>query len=437
MLQYLNLSSASSEQRNIMNALDKSQAIIHFDISGKIQWANKNFLDTMGYSLEEIVGRHHSGFVEPEYAASKEYKEFWDNLRNGQFQAAQYRRLGKGGKEIWIQASYNPICGADGKPYKIVKFASNITPSVTKTKQSFDRVQALISFMPDGTIIDANENFLKSTGYQLDEIKGRHHSMFCDGAYVQSPDYKEFWNALNRGELQTGEFRRFGKNNQEIWLQASYTVQYDNNGKITGVIKYASDISRQKMATMETNETIGAITGSVQELTTSIADISRSMGMARDAVHTVQNYTDSANHSVAQLMKSAKAMGEVSNLIQNISGQINLLALNAAIEAARAGDAGRGFAVVADEVKRLASQAEDSTGKINEEIDGIQSIANEVARAITQIQESIQGLVESATTVAAATEEQSVVTAGIADNMTKVTHLINHNESNSQQKLLN
>ncbi|PZP38952.1 MAG: chemotaxis protein [Pseudomonas fluorescens] len=415
----------------------KAKPSFTFDTSGKIQWANKNFLDTMGYALEEIVGRHHSGFVEPEYAASKEYKEFWDNLRNGQFQAAQYRRVGKGGKEIWIQASYNPICGTDGKPYKIVKVASNITPSVTKTKQSFDRVQALISFMPDGTIIDANENFLKSTGYQLDEIKGRHHSMFCDGAYVQSSDYKEFWNALNRGELQTGEFRRFGKNNQEIWLQASYTVQYDNNGKITGVIKYASDISRQKMATMETNETIGAITGSVQELTTSIADISRSMGMARDAVHTVQNYTDSANHSVAQLMKSAKAMGEVSNLIQNISGQINLLALNAAIEAARAGDAGRGFAVVADEVKRLASQAEDSTGKINEEIDGIQSIANEVARAITQIQESIQGLVESATTVAAATEEQSVVTAGIADNMTKVTHLINHNETKSQQKLLN
>lgn len=255
---------------------------------------------------------------------------------------------------------------------------------------------------------------------------GRHHRMFVEPEYADSREYKEFWNALNRGEIQTGEFRRVGKEQQDIWLQASYTVKYDNHGHITGVTKYANDITPQKRANMESNQAIEAVTTSLQELTSSIADISRSTGTARDAVQDVQRQSENASSSVSQLMKSAESMSAVSALIQNISGQINLLALNAAIEAARAGDAGRGFAVVSDEVKRLASQAEDSTGKINDEIKGIQTIAEHVAQAMKQIQESIHGLVESSNTVASAVEEQSVVTAGIADNMTRVTELINN-----------
>ncbi|TKW60415.1 MAG: PAS domain S-box protein [Blastochloris viridis] len=423
----------ATDHHNIMSALDKSQAIIHFDTSGKIQWANQNFLDAMGYRSEDVIGQHHQMFVEPEYAQSKEYQTFWENLRQGKFQASQYKRIGKGGKEVYIQASYNPIFDTDGKPYKIVKVASDVTTSVLKTKNAFDKVQALIHFSPDGTILDANENFLKSTGYSLEEIKGRHHSMFCDGSYVQSPEYKEFWNALNRGEIQTGEFRRVGKQRQDIWLQASYTVKYDNNGEVVGVIKYASDITPQKRANMESNQAIEAVTTSLQELTSSIADISSSTNTTRDAVEDVQRQSDAANSSVTRLLQSAEAMSEVLVLIQNISGQINLLALNAAIEAARAGDAGRGFAVVADEVKRLASQAEESTDKINDEIKGIQSIADAVATSLGQIQQSIQGLVESSNTVASAVEEQSVVTAGIADNMTRVTELINSNGKGNRQ----
>ena len=427
------LSVKGADQNNIMSALDKSQAIIHFDTSGKIQWANANFLTTMGYSLDDITGKHHSMFIEPEYAESREYQDFWDNLRSGRFQASQYKRLGKGGKEVWIQASYNPICDTSGKPYKIVKVASDVTNSVVKTKNAFDKVQALIHFTPEGTILDANDNFLKSTGYTLEEIKGRHHSMFCDGAYVQSHEYKEFWNALNRGEIQTGEFRRIGKHQQDIWLQASYTVRYDNSGQVVGVTKYASDITSQKRANLESNQAIEAVTTSLQELTSSIADISSSTNTTRDAVQDVQKQTETASNFVTRLIQSAEAMSEVSTLIQNISGQINLLALNAAIEAARAGDAGRGFAVVSDEVKRLASQAEDSTGKINDEIKGIQTIADAVAKAMVQIRESIHGLVESSNTVASAVEEQSVVTAGIADNMTRVTELINGNGNGCKQ----
>ncbi|RYG60178.1 MAG: methyl-accepting chemotaxis protein [Alphaproteobacteria bacterium] len=413
---------------HIMSALDKSQAIIEFDTNGTILNANSNFLKTVGYNLSDIKGRHHRTFVEPDYANSEEYQQFWQKLREGKFQAAQYRRIGNNGKEIWIQATYNPLLDSSGKVFKIVKFASDITNSVVRTKEAFDRVQALIYFTPDGVIQDANENFLACTGYALNEIKGQHHSMFCDSSYTQSPDYKDFWTALKRGQLQTGEFQRFGKGGREIWLNASYTVRYDNDGLVAQVVKYANDITRDKHANHETNSTITSITTSVNELNSSIADISRSMGTAREAVNNVQSQAEQANAAVARLLKSAQAMSEVSAFIQNISGQINLLALNAAIEAARAGDAGRGFAVVADEVKRLASLAEGSTGKIDEEIRGIQTTTTEVDVSLKLIQEAIMGLVESSSTVASAAEEQSAVSHGIASNMGKVAQLINKNQ---------
>ncbi|RYG59743.1 MAG: methyl-accepting chemotaxis protein [Alphaproteobacteria bacterium] len=417
-----------ADSSNIMSALDKSQAIIEFDIHGNILSANNNFLKTTGYSLADIKGKHHRTFVEPEYADSEEYRQFWQKLREGKFQAAQYRRIGNNGKEIYIQATYNPLVDASGKTFRIIKFASDITNSVVRTKESFDRVQALIYFTPDGIIQDANENFLACTGYSLKEIKGQHHSMFCDSAYTQSAEYKDFWAALKRGQLQTGEFQRYGKGGREIWLNASYTVRYDNDGQVCQVVKYANDITRDKNANRETNATITSITTSVNELNSSIADISRSMGTARQAVDSVQSQADQANTAVARLLKSAQAMSEVSAFIQNISGQINLLALNAAIEAARAGDAGRGFAVVADEVKRLASLAEGSTGKIDEEIRGIQTTTTEVDVALKLIQESILGLVESSATVASAAEQQSAVSHGIASNMGKVAQLINKNQ---------
>lgn len=418
-----------ADPASVMNALDKSQAIIEFDTNGTIINANQNFLQTLGYSLSEIKGRHHRTFVDPDYGNSEEYQQFWQNLRDGKFQAAQYRRVGKNGKDIWIQATYNPLMDASGKTYKIVKFASDITNSIVRTKEAFDRVQALIYFTPDGTIQDANENFLNCTGYSLNEIKGQHHRMFCDPTYTESQEYRDFWAALKRGQLQTGEFQRFGKGGREIWLNASYTVRYDNDGHVSQVVKYANDITSDKRANHETNETIISITTSVNELNGSIADISRSMGTAREAVNNVQSQAEQANAAVARLLKSAQAMSEVSSFIQNISGQINLLALNAAIEAARAGDAGRGFAVVADEVKRLASLAEGSTGKIDEEIKGIQTITQEVDVSLKMIQDAIMGLVESSATVASAAEEQSAVSHGIASNMGKVAQLINKNQT--------
>jgi len=235
-------------------AIRKSQAVIEFSMDGTVLDANDNFLKALGYRLEEIKGQHHSMFVEPAYKQSSEYREFWAALNRGEYQAAEYKRIGKGGKEVWIQASYNPILDPDGKPFKVVKFATDMTEQKLRNADYMGQIaaisksQAVIEFKMDGTVLSANDNFLKALGYTLDEIKGRHHSMFVDEAFRQSYEYKEFWAALNRGEYQAAEYKRIGKGGKEVWIQASYNPIMDLNGKPFKVVKYATDITPQKFA---------------------------------------------------------------------------------------------------------------------------------------------------------------------------------------------
>ena len=212
-------------------AISKSQAVIEFNLDGSIISANENFLNAMGYRLDEIKGKHHSMFVEPGTRESKAYREFWASLNRGEFQAAQYRRFGKGGREIWIQASYNPILDAKGKPVRVVKFATDITAQKTKSMEdagkiaAMNRAQAVIEFNMDGTIVTANDNFLGALGYSLAEIQGKHHSMFVAPADRDSAAYREFWARLNRGEFEAAEYKRIGKGGKEIWILASYDPQ--------------------------------------------------------------------------------------------------------------------------------------------------------------------------------------------------------------------
>jgi methyl-accepting chemotaxis protein len=248
-----------------LQALNRSQAVIKFKPDGTIITANQNFLDAMGYTLDEVQGAHHSMFVDPEYAKSDEYQAFWDDLAQGEFKAEQFKRFGKGNKEIWIEASYNPIFGKHGDVIEVVKYATDITVKkmeVADYQGQLDAIgesQAVIEFNLDGTIITANKNFLDAMGYTLEEVQGKHHRMFAEPDYAQSPEYEQFWKELRQGTFSSGEFQRFGKGGKEVWIQASYNPIMDMNGKPFKVVKYASDVTQEKLRNADYSGQIEAI----------------------------------------------------------------------------------------------------------------------------------------------------------------------------------
>jgi len=407
-------------------AIGKSQAVIEFNLDGTILTANENFLSAMGYSLDEVRGRHHSLFVKPPERDGAEYKAFWARLGRGEYQAAEYRRLGKGGREVWIQASYNPILGLDGKPFKVVKFATDVTEQKLRNADyagqigAIGKSQAVIEFDLDGTILTANGNFLTAMGYSLEEVRGKHHSLFVEPAERESAEYKEFWARLRRGEYQSAQYRRLGKGGREVWIQASYNPILGLDGEPFKIVKFASDVTEQVLARMRA-EHVGQLmetvaTGS-EQLNASVREIAGSMAMSKDRTSEAFEMVVAADRATQQLTSAAQAMGGILDVINNITGQINLLALNATIESARAGEAGKGFAVVANEVKNLAGQAKSATEQISSEIDGMRSISGEVVGSLDAIRGAMQQVLEYVTSTASTVEEQTAVANDMSTNM--------------------
>ncbi len=240
---------ASGDMLAIYQALDRVQAIIEFELDGTVVSANENFLGLFGYEVNEVIGKHHRMFCDPAYVESDAYAEFWKKLGRGEFQMAEFKRLAKGGREIWLQASYNPVLDKDGKPVRVVKFATDVTASKLQIAEyegkirAIERAQAVIEFELDGTVITANENFLRIFGYKLDDVVGKHHRIFCDTGYAESLDYARFWQKLGRGEYEADEFKRITKDGAEVWLQASYNPIFDMEGRPLKVVKFASDIT--------------------------------------------------------------------------------------------------------------------------------------------------------------------------------------------------
>ncbi|HTU56471.1 MAG TPA: PAS domain-containing methyl-accepting chemotaxis protein [Acetobacteraceae bacterium] len=459
MLDFLHMprdSVASAEAK--LAALDRAQAIIEFASDGTIIKANENFLRLLGYQSAEVIGRKHAIFVEPSYAESADYRKFWDELRAGRPSVAEFKRIAKDGHAVWIQGSYNPVLGPGGKVVRVIKAATDVTRRKLAELQlqgqvdAIDRSQARIEFALDGTVLEANENFLALMGYRLDEIKGRHHSMFVDPAERTSTAYSQFWDALRGGRFQTARYKRFGKGSKPVWLQASYNPILDAEGKPCRVVKIASDVTEQVtlLANVKTliEDNMGAVgqeigrtelesqsaaerlaetTGAVQmvasgaeEMAASVGEIAGNMAKSRDATDRAFEQAVAANEASTRLSEAAQAMSGIVETIEAIASQINLLALNATIEAARAGDAGRGFAVVASEVKSLAGQAGEATSRISSEIDGIRSVAATVASALAAIRASVEGVREYVTSAASAVEEQTAVTRDMSANMQSV-----------------
>jgi methyl-accepting chemotaxis protein len=424
----LNGNSNRNDASAQLAALHKSQAVIEFNLDGTIVTANENFLGAMGYSLAEVAGQHHRMFVDPVEANGTAYREFWARLNRGEYQAGEFKRFGKGAKEIWILASYNPILDETGKPFKVVKFATDVTQQKLKNADlegqitAIGKSQAVIEFNMDGTIVRANDNFLKTLGYSLSEVQGKHHRMFVELAERDSRAYEQFWVALNRGEYQAGEFKRVGNGGKEVWIQASYNPILDLNGKPYKVVKYASDITQQAMIRMRAERArslIESVAAGSEEMSASIQEISQTMVNSRKKASEAVQQVESADLQAQRLTSAAQSMEGITELISNITGQINLLALNATIESARAGEAGRGFAVVASEVKGLANQAKGATDKISAEIASLTEISRDVVGALNAIKGAIEHVNEFVTNTAAAVEEQSAVTGDMSSNMQK------------------
>lgn len=537
-----------------LKAIDKVMGTIEFSLDGRITTANENFLKVVGYSLEEVRGQHHSMFVEPQYRQTNEYRLFWEKLARGEFEAGQFKRIGRGGREIWLEASYNAIIDADGKPYKVVKFATDITEQKVKTADyegqlaAISKSQAVISFSLDGRILDANANFLKAVGYTIEEVRGQHHSIFVDPTHRQSHEYRLFWDKLGRGEYDAGEYKRIARGGREIWLQASYNPILNADGKPFKVVKYASDVTEQvksaQMLQTAVDETkavveaaqnhdlgqrvklegktggIAVLCGGLNGLLDTVAEIINEINEAADAARqndlTRRISLDGKNGDIARLCEGvngvldtmsnvitevAAAAAEVSNaateiatgtndlsqrteqqassleetaasmeeiaatvkqnadnaaqanqlaissrstatdggnivgkavdamsrieassqkisdiigVIDEIAFQTNLLALNAAVEAARAGDAGKGFAVVASEVRSLAQRSSEAAKDIKSLIaqsssqvkDGVK-LVNDAGTSLTQIVDSIKKVADIVSEIAAASREQS------------------------------
>jgi methyl-accepting chemotaxis protein len=416
----------SMEDAGQIAAIGRAQAVIAFEMNGTIVTANENFLRAMGYTLAEIQGKHHSMFVEQAMRDSAAYREFWAKLNRGENQSAEYKRIGKGGREVWILASYNPVLNEKGKPFRVVKFATDVTKEKLATADlagqiaAIGKSQAVIEFNMDGTIIGANQNFLRTVGYALDEIRGRHHSMFVDPSERDGAAYREFWAALNRGEYQAAEYKRIGKGGKVVWIQASYNPILDLNGKPFKVVKYATDTTAQVLVRMGNERVRGmmeSVAAGAEELNASVREISEAMTKSRQTAATAVGRVEAADAEAKRLNEAAQAMSGIVELIGNITGQINLLALNATIESARAGEAGRGFAVVASEVKNLATQAKQATDKIGQEIGNLNGISGDVVNALDSIKQAIQGVSEYVTATAAAVEEQSTVTSEMSSSM--------------------
>lgn len=412
-----------SEEWEILESLSRSQAIIKFTPDGQILDANTNFLATLGYDLSEVVGHHHRMFVDPSYAESAEYLEFWAGLRRGEFRSAEFRRLGKGGKEIWIQATYNPVLDRNGDVSKVVKFATDITRRKQSELEIQNRSQAVIEFHTDGTIITANDLFLRTVGYALSEIQGQHHRIFMPPGEADTDAYQQFWPALARGEFRQGEFERRTKSGDVLWLQGVYNPVLSQDGQVVGVKKSVANITGEVHARNKASQIGSTIAHSVTEMTGAISEIAQSVSRTATLAQNAQLGASGASNKVTQLSDSGNAIGQVVQVIQGLSEQTNLLALNATIESARAGEAGKGFAVVANEVKLLATQTGDATDDIRASVDAIQREVEEMVQAIEEIVEAVTEVSDNTTAVSAAVEEQSVLMDDMNNSATELTEL--------------
>jgi methyl-accepting chemotaxis protein len=399
------LSFFNSKAAGLLSALDKSLAIIEFDPRGNILWANACFCKVVGYSPSEIIGKHHSMFVDPDYASTADYSEFWLKLGRGEFDQQEYRRVAKGGRQVWIQASYNPVVNRRGKVVRVVKVATDTTEAHQRNAAfeaklaAISRVQGVIEFKPTGEIIDANDNFLSLLGYQRHEVQGKHHRMFVDDDLARSPDYKDFWEKLNAGEFVTGEFRRIGKGNKEVWIQASYNPIFDLENRVTSIVKFATDVTGRVgaicevasgMAALADNNLVHRLNDEFEpafeplrlDYNTSVNRLQATMKKVASSATTMSVGTDEIAHSSADMSRrieqQAASLEQTAAALDEITATVRRsaeCALEAALAASGARNGTEHSGHVMSQAAAVMGEIDDSSTRISQIIGVIDEIA--------------------------------------------------------------
>ncbi|WP_197279869.1 methyl-accepting chemotaxis protein [Bosea sp. AAP35] len=507
-------------------AIRRTQAVIEFDPSGKILWANDLFLAAMGYSLAEIVGQHHSIFVEAGARTRPDYQGFWPRLAAGEAIQAQFLRIGKGGARLWLQAVYTPVIDRGSRVKKVVKFATDITShkadiaNMVGQLAALDKAQAVIEFDLTGKILHANTNFLAVTGYALEEVVGQHHRIFVRDEERSSPNYMQFWEKLRRGEYDEGRYSRIGKGGKVVWLQASYNPILDAMGAPSKVVKYATDItaSKENEAQMEfaiaevgtvvaaakardltcriplenLNAKNAALCEGVNQLVATLANIVGQVAVAAQGIDTAakeisigaddlskrteeqassleetaatteelaasvkasasnarnaatlaseatvaaQSGGDIAGEAVramARIEDASQKIQAITRVIDDIAFQTNLLALNAAVEAARAGDAGKGFAVVASEVRTLAQRSGEAAKDISSLLSSSNAEVSEGVKLVRKAGESLTVILDASRKVASTIAEISAAGGEQANGIDEMSQTVAHLDEMTQ-----
>ena len=401
-------------------AISKSQAVIEFQMDGMILNANENFLRTVGYSLDEIKGKHHRMFVEESQRESPDYKEFWVRLNRGEYQTGEFKHIAKGGREIWLQASYNSILDRHGKPFKVVKYATDITTQKKATNDytaqiaAISKSQAVIEFQMDGTIVNANGNFLRTLEYSLEEVKGKHHRMFVDDAQASGAEYKEFWARLNRGEYQSGEFRLVGKGGKEIWLHASYNPIFDLNGKPFKVVTYATDITQQK----------------------SNADLSKKVDAMLIAVSAAskgdltQEIIVSGKDAIGQM---GKALAEFFTHLRSNIGKIGQTAATLSAASSELTIVSQQMSASAEQTSSQAQMVSKNSEQVNRNLQTVATGTEEMGASIKEIAKNATEAAKIATAAVKVAETTNATVSKLGESSTEIGQVIKVITSIAQQ----